>query len=101
MTMFMRRGFELTAPNGYWAMIDLPSWMFLTTFAAFREWLLDESWMQSVAPPGSWRVWVRLWVGRIRMPAIKGPTLVESESTAVCSRNTSTFDPTRRLGDYS
>jgi hypothetical protein len=29
MTMFMCRGCELVRPLGYWAMIDLPSWMFL------------------------------------------------------------------------
>ena len=52
MSMFMRRGYELTRSYGYWAMIDLPSWMFLTTFAAFREWLLNESWLQSLVHLG-------------------------------------------------
>ncbi|MEV0795476.1 BREX-1 system adenine-specific DNA-methyltransferase PglX [Kribbella sp. NPDC050459] len=52
MTMFMRRGHDLVRANGYWAMIDLPSWMFLTTFAAFRRWLLSECWMQSIVHLG-------------------------------------------------
>lgn len=52
MTMFMRRGHDLVRPNGYWAMIDLPSWMFLTTFSAFRRWLLSECWMQSLVHLG-------------------------------------------------
>lgn len=52
MTMFMRRGHDLVRPNGYWAMIDLPSWMFLTTFTPFRRWLLSECWMQSLVHLG-------------------------------------------------
>ncbi|WP_157606450.1 BREX-1 system adenine-specific DNA-methyltransferase PglX, partial [Phycicoccus sp. Soil802] len=52
MTMFMCRGHDLVRPNGYWAMIDLPSWMFLTTFSAFRRWLLRECWMQSLVHLG-------------------------------------------------
>jgi SAM-dependent methyltransferase len=52
MTMFMRRAFKLTLPDGYWAMINLPSWMFLTTFVAFRKWLLDEARVQSLVHLG-------------------------------------------------
>lgn len=37
LTAFMARATELCAEQGQWGMIVLPSWMFLKTFAAFRE----------------------------------------------------------------
>jgi hypothetical protein len=52
MTMFMWRGHDLAHPNGYWAMIDLPSWMFLTTFSGFRRWMLRACWVQSLVHLG-------------------------------------------------
>ncbi|SHU18143.1 Type I restriction-modification system methyltransferase subunit [Mycobacteroides abscessus subsp. abscessus] len=40
MTAFMERSAELCEKHGAWAMINLPSWMFLSSFHALREWLL-------------------------------------------------------------
>ncbi|MBY5336089.1 BREX-1 system adenine-specific DNA-methyltransferase PglX [Rhizobium leguminosarum] len=36
MTCFMERCTTATLPNGYWGMINLPSWMFLTSFGKYR-----------------------------------------------------------------
>ena len=36
MTAFMMKAIDSTAKNGHWAMIDLPSWMFLSSFEALR-----------------------------------------------------------------
>ncbi|WP_311260499.1 BREX-1 system adenine-specific DNA-methyltransferase PglX [Microbacterium sp. WCS2018Hpa-9] len=43
MTMFMRRSDTLVAPHGWWGMINLPSWMSISTFADLRDWLLNSS----------------------------------------------------------
>ncbi|MCA9423022.1 MAG: BREX-1 system adenine-specific DNA-methyltransferase PglX, partial [Nitrospira sp.] len=40
MTCFMERCFTLTLRLGFWGMINLPSWMFLSTFESFRSKLL-------------------------------------------------------------
>lgn len=40
MTAFMERASSLTRPRGTWAMINLPSWMFLSSYEALRELLL-------------------------------------------------------------
>ncbi|UGT67963.1 BREX-1 system adenine-specific DNA-methyltransferase PglX [Nocardia gipuzkoensis] len=40
MTMFMKRSNVLTKYGGWWGMINLPSWMSLSSFAELREWLL-------------------------------------------------------------
>ncbi|WP_462216161.1 BREX-1 system adenine-specific DNA-methyltransferase PglX [Mycobacteroides abscessus] len=48
MTMFMRRAQELVVANGYWAMINMPSWMFLNSFTIFREWLLTNCQIRSL-----------------------------------------------------
>lgn len=37
MTMFMVRTQKLLLPKGWWAMINLPSWMFLSSFESFRS----------------------------------------------------------------
>ena len=37
MTVFMMKAMETTLPNGYWAMINLPSWMFLSSFETLRK----------------------------------------------------------------
>lgn len=42
MTCFMERSFRLSVAYGYWAMINLPSWMFLNTFKSLREFLVGE-----------------------------------------------------------
>ncbi|MEE9368274.1 MAG: BREX-1 system adenine-specific DNA-methyltransferase PglX [Pontiella sp.] len=36
MTCFMDRAVMLCLPNGYWGMINLPSWLFLSSFEKFR-----------------------------------------------------------------
>ena len=40
MTCFMDRSQLLTQPSGFWAMLNLPSWMFLSSFEGFRASLL-------------------------------------------------------------
>ncbi|MGW5750588.1 BREX-1 system adenine-specific DNA-methyltransferase PglX [Nocardia rhamnosiphila] len=40
LTAFMVRATEICIPSGHWGMVVLPSWMFLKTFAKFREFLL-------------------------------------------------------------
>jgi methylase of polypeptide subunit release factors len=42
MTCFMKRSSTLCRLDGTWGMINLPSWMFLTTFHASRHWLVNE-----------------------------------------------------------
>ncbi|MCV7092678.1 BREX-1 system adenine-specific DNA-methyltransferase PglX [Mycobacterium interjectum] len=44
---FMVRATEVSVQSGQWGMIVLPSWMFLSTFAAFREWFLDSQRIES------------------------------------------------------
>lgn len=41
LTMFMERSFQLSLPSGMIAMINLPSWMFLSSFEKFRISLLN------------------------------------------------------------
>ena len=43
MTMFMRRCDRLVVSGGWWGMINLPSWMSLSTFTDLRDWLLRSS----------------------------------------------------------
>lgn len=52
MTMFMERAASLALRGGYWAMINLPSWMFLSTFAAMREHMLSTSTVSSLLQLG-------------------------------------------------
>lgn len=40
MTMFMKRAASLSMPRGWWGMINLPSWMSLSSFEELRSWLL-------------------------------------------------------------
>ncbi|TFH40650.1 MAG: BREX-1 system adenine-specific DNA-methyltransferase PglX, partial [ANME-2 cluster archaeon] len=40
MTCFMEKGFELLNVNGFLAMINIPSWMFLSSFQTLREKIL-------------------------------------------------------------
>jgi hypothetical protein len=47
LTAFMARATELCVPSGQWGMIVLPSWMFLKTFASFREWFLESQRIES------------------------------------------------------
>lgn len=42
MTCFMERASYMTLQNGYWGMINLPSWMFLGSFQNCRAWLLEQ-----------------------------------------------------------
>lgn len=41
MTCFMDRAQTFVKSNGYWAMINMPSWMFLTTFSDLRKQLFS------------------------------------------------------------
>lgn len=43
MTAFMERGLGLARRGGTLAMINLPSWMFLSSFSDLRKWLLETS----------------------------------------------------------
>jgi hypothetical protein len=52
MTMFMRRSSELTTSAGYWAMINLPSWMALASSADVRHWLLGQQRVDSLVQMG-------------------------------------------------
>lgn len=52
MTMFMERAMSLAVQGGFWAMINLPSWMFLSTFSALREHLLSTSSVSSLLQLG-------------------------------------------------
>lgn len=47
-TVFMERACELCSPGGVWAMINLPSWMFLKSFAQFRKELLRNTTINSL-----------------------------------------------------
>ncbi len=46
MTCFMERAIELIKPKGFWGMINLPSWMFLSSFEKLRRKILS---MQDVS----------------------------------------------------
>jgi hypothetical protein len=48
MTAFMERSSGLTKSSGFWAMINLPSWMFLGTFGKLRDFLLREQQLSSM-----------------------------------------------------
>tara|TARA_R110002110_G_scaffold85816_4_gene223689 strand:- start:18406 stop:22422 length:4017 start_codon:yes stop_codon:yes gene_type:complete len=52
MTCFMIRCEALLIPSGYWSMINLPSWMFLVTFEAFRGDLLTSNTVTSLVHLG-------------------------------------------------
>ena len=51
-TVFMERACELCSPGGVWAMINLPSWMFLKSFAQFRKELLRNTTINSLVHLG-------------------------------------------------
>ena len=42
MTCFMKRCAMLSAPSAYWGMINLPSWLFLSSFEDHRGWLVKQ-----------------------------------------------------------
>ncbi|MRR28770.1 BREX-1 system adenine-specific DNA-methyltransferase PglX, partial [bacterium] len=48
MTCFMERALELNVSNGLWGMINLPSWMFLSSFEKFREIFLSRCTVNSL-----------------------------------------------------
>ncbi|RBP80167.1 N-6 DNA methylase [Rhodobacter sp. 140A] len=52
MTCFMERCFSLNLPNGYWSMINLPSWMFLGTYEGIRRHLLTKQRVTSLLQLG-------------------------------------------------
>jgi len=48
MTCFMERAWGLVREQGYWAMINLPSWLFLQSFASLRENLIQKQTINSL-----------------------------------------------------
>lgn len=52
MTCFMDRLFDLSLSSGYWGMINLPSWMFLTSYEDFRKKLLSKQTILSLVHLG-------------------------------------------------
>ena len=42
-TVFMERGLRMLSIRGFLAMINIPSWMFITTYYTFREYLIDNT----------------------------------------------------------
>lgn len=52
MTAFMERATALTERGGYWGMINLPSWMFLTSFEGLRRSLLRVQTIESLLQLG-------------------------------------------------
>jgi hypothetical protein len=52
MTCFMERCFILNVANGYWSMINLPSWMFLGTYEGVRRNLLTKQRITSLLQLG-------------------------------------------------
>jgi type I restriction-modification system DNA methylase subunit len=46
MTAFLLRGAELTIASGFFALVTLDSWMFLSSSAKLRSKLLQEHWME-------------------------------------------------------
>ena len=49
MTCFMEQAYFLLKNNGYWALINLPSWMFNSTFENLRSWLINKNQLFSMA----------------------------------------------------
>ena len=52
MTAFMMMAMCLNSDNGHWAMINLPSWMFLSSFEDLRKNLLSTSYISSLLQLG-------------------------------------------------
>lgn len=52
MTCFMERSRLLSLSNGFWAMLNLPSWMFLGSFELFRSALVSEQTIKSLLQLG-------------------------------------------------
>jgi len=48
MTAFMIKAMQFTVTNGYWSMIDLPSWMFLGSFVDLRNTLIKAQYINSL-----------------------------------------------------
>ena len=48
MTAFMMKAMNYTKSNGYWAMIDLPSWMFLGSFEDLRKLIIEKQYISSL-----------------------------------------------------
>ncbi|WP_197371679.1 BREX-1 system adenine-specific DNA-methyltransferase PglX [Escherichia coli] len=51
--MFMQRAFSLLKENGFNAQVNMQAWMFLSSFESFREWLLDNKTLITMAHLGS------------------------------------------------
>ncbi|MEI7186537.1 BREX-1 system adenine-specific DNA-methyltransferase PglX [Dickeya dianthicola] len=51
--IFMQHAFSLLKKNGFNAQVNMQSWMFLSIFESFREWLLDNKTLITMAHLGS------------------------------------------------
>lgn len=51
--LFMERAFGLLSENGYNAQVNMQSWMFLSSYESFREWLLDTKTFVTMAHLGA------------------------------------------------
>lgn len=51
--MFIERGFDYAEPRGYNAMVTMQSWMFLSSYEAFRQDLVENRTIQSMAHLGA------------------------------------------------
>ena len=51
-TVFMAHTLELCNPNGYMAMINIPVWMFLSSYEKLREELLHDNTLINMVHPG-------------------------------------------------
>src|SRR5690606_13296318 len=52
MTCFMERASQLVFQDGFWGMINLPSWMFLSSFEKLRQKILRQQTITSLIHPG-------------------------------------------------
>jgi hypothetical protein len=52
MTCFMESGWDILIPNGYLGMINLPSWLFLSSFEKLRENLISSKGIESLLHMG-------------------------------------------------
>lgn len=51
-TVCMEKAMHFCKPLGYWAMINIPVWMFLSTYQSFRKILLDRATIINMVHPG-------------------------------------------------
>jgi type II restriction/modification system DNA methylase subunit YeeA len=74
--VFMERAFSLLSDTGYNAQVNMQSWMFLSSFEAFREYLLDNKTISSLVQ-----------IGYNSFPELNSKVV---QCTAFCIRNSKT-----------